>query len=211
MVSFLNSGAEARIPHSSMVRAYAEFEDRVHLAMAEICVPFCRTCKKPCCRVEFCQETITSLWLVLVRNSFPAGARYHSRRGWCSSHGCTLPVGRAPVCYEYFCPRILSGGDGIRGYALQTLGKLVSFVGQNALGGVHLVALLSRDDLRRVKPKRFRKRLQIAKVALSACRTVLKTTEATPADLDRMAMILKFQETRTLPLFPTPGEEVVSI
>jgi hypothetical protein len=177
--------------HSPMVHSYARLERQVQGLMGEVCGPFCRSCGKPCCQEKFCRETITSPWLVLVRNSFPPEDRYDPERGWRRSGGCLLREGRSPICYEYFCKKIASDGDPIRNYALQTLGKLLSFAGQKALNGIHLVAIPSAEDLARIKPERLFKRLQLAGTAFVACRQVLKKNDWTPRHLAQMALVLK--------------------
>ena len=49
---------------------YAAFESQVREFTAEICQPWCANCKKVCCKSEFCQESLDSPFLSLLRNRF---------------------------------------------------------------------------------------------------------------------------------------------
>lgn len=111
--------------------------------MALICSSACSTCTGCCCRKEICAESVESVWLKLVWETFDQGVpEYNDSTGWLSQEGCQLPVGRPPVCYEYFCSRLL--GEIRTGFhldVLQRISKLVSHVGEKALGSKHLITL----------------------------------------------------------------------
>ena len=151
-----------------LVREYALYEDKVRTAMIGMCVANCRACTRVCCREELCRETIESPFLCLVRQQAPPMMNYSSVDGWLTKTGCALSIGRAPVCYHFLCSDILSSQPSIVDrYVLKALAALVTHIGKNALGHRHLVEIMDRDDLNRVKLSRFRKKMREARAALN--------------------------------------------
>ena len=84
--------------------------------------------------------------------------------------GCALDVGRPPLCYEFFCSRILSSFEGVyQRYGLQVLGRLMSYVGDDALFRGHLVMLNEPEELFNISFGKIYKRIIKARGALEDC------------------------------------------
>ncbi len=81
---------------------------------------------------------------------------------------CALTVGRPPVCYTFFCDALMhSQSIDHNRDALRTLGRLLTNIGQNALGRRHLVEILDSDTLSRVNPNKIQTRLNDANSTLA--------------------------------------------
>jgi len=143
-----------------IITCYAAFEIRVRKHITAICFPYCRDCRDICCKPEFCREAAESPFLLMVREKFPASAAYSEKQGWLTRKGCALCAGRPPVCYEFFCSKIMSAQPTSRDRKnLELLGLLISGMGKNALGSRHLVEIMLNEKLQRVRFSRFEKRL----------------------------------------------------
>ena len=151
-----------------LVREYALLEDKVRTAMSGVCVANCSVCTRVCCCEELCRETIESTFLCLLRQQSPPMMDYSSDVGWLTKSGCALSIGRAPVCYHFLCDDILTSQPSpVDRIVLKALAALVTHIGKNALGHRHLVEIMDRDDLNRVKLSRFRKKIREARAALN--------------------------------------------
>lgn len=151
-----------------LLREYALFEEKVGMAMTGRCVANCCVCTRVCCREEFCRETVESPFLCLLREKFSPSKGYSSEIGWLTKTGCALSIGRAPVCYHFFCNDIrISQPSPIDCYILEVLAALINHIGKNALGRRHLVEIIDGDDLYRVKLSRFEKKLTQARAAFN--------------------------------------------
>ena len=107
---------------------------------------------------------LNSFWLRFIWEMYNHNSsQYHDSRGWLSSNGCILPVGRPLVCYEYLCESILEKISE-KSYlkCLKELSRLLTLVGQNALGNCHLVTLSSKQILTQLNFKRLRGRISKA-------------------------------------------------
>jgi len=174
------------------VARYAAFEMTVNGAVTNACKPTCRTCSECCCAIRFCAEAVESQWLKMVaaRAGHQLGD-YHDRSGWLTPSGCQLTVGRPPVCYEFFCDAILRAEESApRRHALRVLGRLVGFVGRNALGGRHLVTLTA-DEIHCLDCDRLRTRLMSAEEVFTDCMEILTTGTGTYTRLRRVMALPK--------------------
>jgi hypothetical protein len=163
-------GAEATIKNGSPAGCisaaldYQFLEQKVRRLISWVCFPFCSECSECCCRKNICHESLNSFWLKLMwqmcNHNF---SQYHDSRGWLSSNGCLLSVGRPPVCYEYLCDNILekiSKKPCLN--CLKELSRLLTLAGQKALGNSHLVTLSSKQILTQLNFKRLRGRISKA-------------------------------------------------
>lgn len=131
------------------------------MSLSEACVSFCSECLDRCCREEICSESVGSYWLRIIWSLCGHEiSEYDEDSGWLSSQGCKLAAGRPPICYEFVCNKIsheVSKGPYLR--CLQTVSKLPSFAGKNAIGNRHLVTLSSSEIISRLDFVRLRKRI----------------------------------------------------
>ena len=158
-----------------IVKKYIDFEKRLRAVMERICAKHCGNCHNVCCRQEFCQETIESPFLTLLREKAPPLTTYNSEFGWLTESGCALSIGRAPVCYEFLCTDILaSQKTKFDRSMIKILSTLINHLGKNALGPRHLVEILHKEDLHRLRLARFEKRLKDAEAGLNVVTTYLR-------------------------------------
>ena len=142
---------------------YRLLETRTAGLMRRICLPFCMTCDKICCRVDICQEALESPFLNAIggRNQ-----RFHSSRGYLGAAGCMLATGRPNICHRFICDRIMNGQtDYIQRYALRCLGALMEFAGRKAWRGKHPSVAPLEADLHAINVERFRRQISSAEAA----------------------------------------------
>ena len=150
----------------------------------------CSACDGACCRPEICEESFNSPFLERLRQRFASDAVFSDDRGWLKPTGCALPVGRPPVCYQYFCDAVFEKRqtDESR-YAVTILSSLVNHIGKNALGRKHIVELQDYSELKRVNFARFEKHLNEAVKAFHLVRSYF---EGDVAKLTPMPILKKF-------------------
>jgi hypothetical protein len=121
-----------------------------------------------------------------LRRRFAPDAVYDDDRGWLKPTGCALPVGRSPVCYQFFCDAVFENRQTAEFRdAVTLLSGLVNHVGKKALGGKHIVELQDFSELRRVNVTRFEKQLNEATTALRLVRDYLDGNIAERGYLER--------------------------
>lgn len=141
---------------------------------SELLIPWCSNCKGDCCKAECCRESLDSAFLSLLLSKYPPRIPFSISEGWLTETGCALMIGRPPVCYEFLCDRILDARPKlIYRYAMVVLSKLVSHVGQRAVGRSHLVEILDPTDLSAINPDSFGRRLAEARDAFQVVRSIL--------------------------------------
>ena len=140
---------------------YLFLESKVNFLISQACRCFCSECKERCCGKEYCSESVSSCWLTIIwtlcgNNIF----NYDEEKGWLSPYGCHLTAGRPPVCYDFFCNRLLEE-DPIGTYvaSLNKIANLPRLMGKNALGTRHLVTLSSREVFCLLNFNRLRNRM----------------------------------------------------
>jgi hypothetical protein len=149
-----------------IIEKYLNFEKNVRVMMDSVCARHCSRCDKLCCNPDICRETIESPFLSHLLEAFPPSTTYNTKSGWLTDTGCGLFIGRPPVCYEFLCETILASQKSeFDCYMVKILSALMAHIGKNATGGRHLVELLAKDDLHRIRPLRFIKKLQEAQAA----------------------------------------------
>jgi hypothetical protein len=141
---------------------YSSLEIKVKQLLIKISYPFCTECKACCCREDICSESFNSDWLRIIRSLYDErNSQYDDKKGWLSSYGCKLTAGRPPVCYEYFCDKIIEATPNEKYFrSLKSISKLPSFIGEKALGNSHLVTLSHNEIESRIKISRLRNRIQ---------------------------------------------------
>jgi len=159
---------------SKIIEDYAAFEAEVRAYSTKIYFNHCSACKGACCKPEYCDESLTSPFLGLLRQHFVPEVVYDAERGWLTETGCALPVGRPPVCYQFLCDTILSmrPATDFR-YAISILCNLVNHIGKKARGRKHVVELQESSELKRINFTRFGKQLNEADKAFKRVRSFL--------------------------------------
>jgi len=175
---------------STIIEKYRSFECRVGRLMQGICVPFCKVCRTPCCRVSICREAHESPFLQAVHGAIQD---FDERHGYLGCNGCKLKSGRPPVCHAFVCnPIVSSQTSELHRYAIDCLGDLVGFIGKRAWNGRHLVEALTDDDLRKVNIRQFRRQLKIAETALPVLEAFLNHGKLESQAICVLARIRKF-------------------
>ena len=146
-----------------VLKDYAAFESEVRVFSSELWVRWCSNCREVCCKALYCRETYESPFLLLLLKKNSHQISNSTQKAWLSEAGCTLSVGRPPVCYEFLCANILDAQQtGMHRYAMIVLSKLVSHIGKKALGSRHLIEVMDPADLKKIRYPRFKKRLSEA-------------------------------------------------
>lgn len=175
----------------NLIKRYAELERTVQETVNEQCCTLCEHCTQVCCRADICEEAIESPFLRLLnkRNELDS-----DRYGFLHETGCALPVGRPPVCVEYFCDdQLYNQPDETHAKILRTLGALVAHAGRNAIGDTHLVEIMQEDRLEHLAFQRLEKQLDESFQALEIIRTFYHE-ETLPDGSDRVLDRITFSE-----------------
>jgi hypothetical protein len=163
MVFYDGLGVEV-IEYIETVATYGRLEGEIRGCMTALCGPVCTRCAMPCCRIDFCRESLESPFLTSVRARFAPDAQWNPAAGWLTPHGCRLSVGRPPVCYEFLCHNLEAHQPTpLHREALQLLSKLMTHAGACARGRRHLVEL---NDLSRLNFKRLTVQFDRARATL---------------------------------------------
>jgi hypothetical protein len=171
-------------PLAKIIEKYAAFETAVRVYSSKISRHHCSACNCVCCKPEYCAETLISPFLRRLRQRFASDAVYSDGRGWLTPTGCALPVGRPPVCYQFFCRKILDAQPTVQcRYAIAILANLVGHVGKKACSNQHIVELDDASQLQRINLPRFEKQLDEAAGAFDLVRAYLdgKIAELSPS------------------------------
>lgn len=146
----------------SAIENYIHLERIITKSISAICKPFCKRCHDICCREEICRESFDSVWLrmVLTLNGHSI-LHYNDSTGWLGTDGCTIQVGRPPVCHEYFCTKIISELKiAPVKLIVEGLSGLIPLVGANIIGNDHLVTATITDELRQANLDKLLERLE---------------------------------------------------
>lgn len=162
----------ARSAHDSqlieLVDVYASLEMRVNRLMRAACSSVCAVCRRVCCRPEMCRETLESPFLALVREHGQNKLAWDEELGWLGPKGCKLKMGRPPVCYEFICPAIINAlPDQATQTRVKDLAMLLSKAGRRAIGGDHLVEIMTTERLAKVNHRRMAARFGSAQAKLA--------------------------------------------
>lgn len=139
------------------IEHYVELEREVQKLVTGLCYPLCSQCTQICCRADICEEAIESPFLRLINKRTELDSDAY---GFLTLTGCALPVGRPPVCHEYFCDdQMYHQPDETHAKVLRTLGALVAHAGRNATGDTHLVEIMDESKLTKLAFQRLEKQL----------------------------------------------------
>jgi hypothetical protein len=176
-----------------ILEPYAELEKSVRTLMTELFSDSCGMCTACCCRADICEEATQSAFLskLLIKQGL-AATDMDDRFGWLDLNGCSLEYGKPPICYEYFCDQLLSRlPDDEARYSARILGKLMDFVGKEAVGNWHLVEVMSADDLEKVSIDMLEQRLDDAIIAFEAIEEFMQSGRLSAANREALAVIDK--------------------
>lgn len=155
-------------------RDYSCLETKVKIFISKACLSYCSRCGTLCCKRSICSESIDSHWLRIVWSlrGHEMG-QYDGIMGWLSSYGCNLTAGRPPVCYMFFCNRIVEEIPTATYLCrLKAISELVTFAGKNAVGNRHLVTLSAEDIMTNLDFNRLRNRIaKCLQLYRSGCKT----------------------------------------
>ena len=144
---------------NKVMDAYAELEQGVRQVIGGLFGSVCALCTSTCCTADICEESLDSAFLRALRERCQPDAVFCDRYGWLGERGCILKCGRPPVCYGFFCNEILDSLTEAQRINLRTLGRIISQVGERALGGNHLVEIMNVADLQRLNCDRLLRRI----------------------------------------------------
>lgn len=151
----------------SITWRYVALEREIQQMIQEQCGAHCAQCTACCCRADICEEALDSAFLRHLHGQQRDSILFSERFGWLTENGCGLPIGRPPVCYEFFCADLLARlPDDDHRRALKTLGALINHVGRHALGDKHLVEISNDEEIHRLSLPAFRRRIESARAAL---------------------------------------------
>jgi hypothetical protein len=147
-----------------IVEPYIELETSIRELMIALFSESCAMCTACCCRADVCEETTASAFLsLLLDHQKLTDEQMDDRYGWLDVHGCMLGYGRPPVCYTYFCDDLLVDlPDDESRLVAQTLGRLIEYVGEKALGDWHLTEITDEEALEEVSVEDLLERLETA-------------------------------------------------
>ncbi len=134
---------------NAFIDRYTGLEARIRVRMIELFSGTCGICTACCCRADICEEVIQSAFLsLLLEKQGRAPTDMDDRFGWLDLNGCSLEYGRPPVCYAYYCDELLARlPDEDTRWVARILGRLMDYIGENAIDGVHLVEIEDADVL----------------------------------------------------------------
>ena len=148
-------------------------EVAVRETIAELFGSSCALCTSTCCTPDICEESMDSAFLQAVRSVYEKNAFFCDRYGWLTESGCALRSGRPPVCYGFFCNEITDSLSEQERSIVRVLGRILSWVGERAIGQSHLVEILDIDDLGRMNCERITNRIAVAHLALDGVKRSL--------------------------------------
>lgn len=176
---------------SRILWRYAAIERETQTLIESRCHFVCTDCHSGCCcRADICEEAFDSALLKKLHGEKRSSSRFSDRYGWLTPQGCSLALGRPPVCYEFFCEEILHHlPDDTHRYILKTLGKLVSHVGRDSSGKNYLIEIRTEEELDQVDLAPFYERVSEAKAALAHIRTFYDHGELEHDGLEQLRKI----------------------
>lgn len=174
-----------------LIETYAELERRVRALMTQLFSGTCGMCTACCCRADICEEATESAFLSkLLEKQGLKKADMDDSYGWLDLHGCSLQYGRPPVCYEFYCDELLARlPDAETRYSAKVLGKLISHVGRDALGGWHLVEIMEDEDLEKIDHGSIHKKLEESSAAFEIIQEYVSTGRLTKSDREALDLI----------------------
>jgi hypothetical protein len=166
------------------LEAYTGMEASIQVLMSQLFKETCGLCTACCCRVDICEEATQSAFLSLLLKRQELSAKdLDDRYGWLDQNGCSLEYGRPPICYAYFCDQLLARlPDDETRHVTRVLGRLMDYIGENALNEWHLVEIWQPDDLMKVDFDALYLRLEEAQHAYLVIQQFVESRRLGPAD-----------------------------
>jgi hypothetical protein len=162
--------------------AYVALERRVQAVASGRCAPTCAACRTPCCEAVFCRESWEAPWLAAAiarpgaRREVEAG---RAIEGHLAADGCRLRFGRPPVCYEFACAEVLATlPTHDERYLFRVLSHVMTFAGEEALPGTHLVEAIDLRALGGARARRLARRIALAERVFEAAARLFATRGA---------------------------------
>jgi hypothetical protein len=179
----------------TLIKYYGEFEIKVQDLINELFGSFCVACHDPCCRLDICEEAKDSLFLQRIRAAHNQEEHMSDNYGWLEPTGCCLHTGRPPVCSEYLCDELLNNlPTPFERYIAIVLSALMTYVGEHAVGELHLCEILHESDLEKVNEKVVLKRLEAADKTFNAIRYFCEHGKVNAQMRDALSLILPIPE-----------------
>jgi len=152
-----------------LLKEYAELERGVQELVGSQCGPVCGLCTVACCcRADICEEALGSPFLRLLHGKDTLESDGY---GFLTETGCSLEIGRPPICYEFFCEELLTAQpDDRHRDLLKILGRLPTHAGKNAHGEAHWVEIMQEEALNNLAFQRLEKQMQESFQALEILR-----------------------------------------
>jgi len=151
---------------NDMLKAYVELEGEVREYISGLFSGTCALCTSTCCTPYICEESLASAFLKYVHSVYKPEVSFCDRYGWLTERGCALKCGRPPVCYGFFCDDILDSLSARERGIIRVLGRIISWVGEKAYAGKHIVEIMDSEDLNRINLEKMVSRLKVGKLAL---------------------------------------------
>lgn len=175
-----------------LLEEYAALERGVQDLVRAHCCGVCGLCIVACCcRADICEEALESPFLQLLHQKTGLESDAY---GFLTETGCSLPVGRPPICYEFFCEELLDAQpDDLHRRLLRILGALPTHAGQSAYGEAHLVEIMKEEALDHLAFQRLERQMQESFQALEILQAFFN--EGTlPEDADRVLKRIRLSE-----------------
>jgi hypothetical protein len=158
---------------SDAIDTYVALEEDIQAAISGLFGNVCALCTSTCCTPDICEESCDSAFLRAVRQRHEPDAMFCERFGWLTERGCALQHGRPPVCYGFFCNEIVEALSEQQRSVIRILGRLLSWVGERAIGPQHIVEPTNVGALGNVKLSLLLERIDVAREALSGVKAAL--------------------------------------
>lgn len=172
-----------------MLKAYTELEGAVGEYISELFGGTCALCTSSCCTPDICEESLDSAFLKSVRAVHEPDALFCDSYGWLTERGCALKFGRPPVCYGFFCNDIVDSLNEHEQDVIRVLGRLLSWIGEKASAGRHLVEIMDAADLNQLNLAKIMKRIKVARLALDGVKNALQGIEVKGEQLSAMQQL----------------------
>ncbi len=172
-----------------VIDAYVALELDIQSTIAGLFGQDCAICTSTCCTPDICEESCDSAFLRAVRQRYEPEALFCDRFGWLTERGCALRSGRPPVCYGFFCNEIIATLSEHDKRVIRVLGRILSWVGERAIGPQHIVEPTDDGELSKLKVGRVLERIDQGHEALAGVQNDLGGEPVTENQRDAMQRV----------------------
>ena len=180
---------DTTITISDAIDTYVVLEADIQETISGLFGSVCALCTSTCCTPDICEESCDSAFLRAIRQRHEPNAMFCERFGWLTERGCALQRGRPPVCYGFFCNEIVEALSEEQRSAVRVLGRLLSWVGERAIGPQHIVEPMDDGALGNVKLSRLLQRIDVAREALGGVKETLNGEHVSEAGRKAMRQV----------------------